>query len=81
VRKVDALNDTNSCLSRADLDEPIFVLRAHDELAPGIVREWASRYIASKCETGSVSDAQVKKFQSAIALANAMEAWRREPGK
>ena len=31
----------DSCYDKADLDEPIFVLRAKDKLAPNVVRDWA----------------------------------------
>jgi len=31
------------CLGRAADDEPVFVLRAHDRIAPAIVRQWAEK--------------------------------------
>lgn len=36
------LSDPNSCLNKAADDEPIFVLRASDLLAAGLVYGWAS---------------------------------------
>jgi hypothetical protein len=55
------------CYDRADPEEPIFVLRANDPLAPEIVREWARSY--------SKSCLDPKKFASALDCANQMEEW------
>jgi hypothetical protein len=63
-----------SCLTRADSNEPIFVLRANDELAPEIVRRWANLYISSKGVFAS--EKQIEKFKEAMALADLMEEWR-----
>jgi len=49
-------------------DEPIFVLRAQDILAPEIVREWAHRARVSKVNAQKVVDAQN--------IADAMEEWQ-----
>ena len=70
-----------SCLTAADINEPVFVLRANDELAPGIVREWAYRYLLQKQEgydgPGAIQPSQLSKHKEALALADQMEAWRR----
>lgn len=74
----------DSCLNRAKDDEPIFVLRANDELAAGIVRSWASTYYYSKRREnaneenprGFLTHAQQKKYDEALRLADAMEAYR-----
>ncbi len=66
-----------SCLTSAADDEPIFTLRANDELAPEIVRAWAYEYFDSKKDDRfNVTDAQRAKFREALALANQMEAWK-----
>jgi len=75
-----------SCLTNAKDDEPIFVLKSTDELAPGIIREWAHRYFESKmavqhyCGTGGMTEAQKSKYREALDLAHQMEAWREEHG-
>jgi hypothetical protein len=66
-----------SCLTSAAADEPIFVLRANDEVASDIVRLWASSYKVQKNFGNAVmSEAQVKKYREALALADQMDAWR-----
>jgi hypothetical protein len=55
------------CLEKVGPDEPIFVLRAQDLLAPQRVRYWAELAI----ERG-VSQAKVDE---ALACADAMDAW------
>ncbi len=54
------------------MDEPVFVLRAQDELAPGLVEEWAAR--AEK--RGTPAD----KVAQARSLAQSMAEWQREHG-
>jgi hypothetical protein len=63
-----------SCLTRADINEPLFVLRANDELAPLIVRRWANLYISSKGVFATKE--QIAKFTEAMALAEQMESWK-----
>lgn len=66
-----------SCLTSAVDDEPIFVLKSTDELAPGIVREWADRYHAEKShQDGGLTKKQYDKYKEALALASQMEEWR-----
>lgn len=60
----------NPCYDKAAIDEPLFVLRAQDALAPEIVREWA--YRALKLGT------PLAKVDEARRLADAMENWQIE---
>jgi hypothetical protein len=68
-----------SCLTRADENEPLFVLRANDELASLIVRRWANLYISSKGVFATPK--QIAKFSEAMALADQMDEWRDECAK
>lgn len=75
------VRDPNSCLNKAERDEPIFVLRANDELAPEIVREWADVYIDSKRRRNrdrEMTQAQIDKYNEALTLADQMEEWKRQ---
>jgi hypothetical protein len=76
--KRDELADPNSCLNRAQDDEPIFVLRAHDSLADGIVQAWAARYHSFKSlgGVGRLTPQQEAKYHEAHELARAMQRWR-----
>lgn len=68
-----------SCLTSAADDEPIFVLKSTDELAPEIVREWASRYKASKqAQVGGWTQRQQAKHEEACLLATKMLRWQQE---
>jgi hypothetical protein len=64
------------CYENAEPDEPMFVLLARDELAPGSVREWAREY-ALKCGI-DLTPPQNKKINEAYSCADAMDKWRRE---
>jgi hypothetical protein len=64
-----------SCLTSAADDEPVFVLRANDELAPQIVRCWAERYLTQKFH--DISPRQIDKVKEAYFLAKQMEEWKR----
>ncbi|CAN0468631.1 unnamed protein product [Phaeothamnion confervicola] len=55
------------CFAKAADNEPLFVLRGQDKLAPALVREWA-RLAA---ENGCPPD----KVQEARNLADAMDRW------
>ncbi len=70
------LNDPNSCLNRAQADEPLFVLRGNDPLAPGQVRGWAFAYFRSKGGFAAMTPAQLQKYGDAVATADAMTAWK-----
>lgn len=62
-----------SCLTQAADDEPLFVLRANDELAAIIVHEWVQRYRAQK--GAAITQAQEDKAEGAMRIADAMRAW------
>lgn len=61
---------TDTCLAKCADDEPIFVLRAQDKLAPSMVRTWAATAAVYKCDPA--------KVQEAYELADKMDAWQRE---
>jgi len=58
------------CYSKAEPDEPMFVLLARDKGAPELVRKWA-RDRRQKGEPEA-------KIEEAFACADAMEAWRKK---
>lgn len=60
-------------LEKAAPDEPLFVLRAHDELAPEIVREWA--------RLARHEGVDAVKIVDALNVADRMEEWQVEHGK
>ena len=62
-----ATKNTDTCLQKAADVEPIFVLRAQDELAPILVRLWAD--MAENLGTNN------DKVEEAINLAAMMEQW------
>lgn len=63
---------TSECLANARDDEPIFVLRSQDQLAPAIVRRWADA-----AERAGVDE---EKVVEARQQAKAMEDWGRTRG-
>lgn len=65
MKKKDEIE--KGCISRADDNEPVFVLRAQDKLAPMVVRIWA---LFARQE--GVSD---PKIEEANELADEMEIW------
>jgi len=65
-----------SCLTNAEDDEPLFVLRANDELAPEIVLQWAINYAQSKRAIGQYTEARQKKFDDAVRLSVEMRKWK-----
>lgn len=73
--KKDELRLPFSCLNRAGDHEPIFVLRAHDSLAPLVVHDWAARYKLHKTAQGEFDDRAQKKHAEALVLADAMNEW------
>lgn len=62
----------DSCYEKAGLDEPIFVLRAKDALAPDVVRDWAMKAHLHGCPEAKVNEA--------LLLANQMEDWAKLNG-
>lgn len=67
-----ATKHTDTCLQKAGEAEPIFVLRAQDQLAPIVVRKWVE--LARKAGTPGA------KLDEALSLANAMEEWQAQHG-
>ncbi len=77
MRRTEELIRVDSCLNKAHDDEPIFVLRANDELAPAAVRRWAFEYFLSKDKGQNLlTDKQRAKYEEALKLADEMEEWR-----
>lgn len=68
MRKRDEIE--KGCLSRVPDDEPVFVLRARDRLAPDLLRAWAARALDL--------DVDQAKVEEVYALALQMEGW---PGR
>jgi hypothetical protein len=64
-----ATKHNSVALSNAKDDEPIFVLRGQDSLAPDVVRQWADRAERAGCT--------IDKVREARDLADAMEQWPR----
>lgn len=67
--KSEEMNLADSCLNKAENNEPIFVLRAQDRFAPILVRMWADMYAAFSAEYNE------DKFYVAVELAEQMEEW------
>lgn len=61
------------CLAKAADDEPLFILRAKDMVAPGVVRVWVHYARASGTPEAKLSEA--------LALAERMEQWQKANGK
>lgn len=77
MKKQQELFNQNSCLNKAEDDEPIFVLRANDELAPIVVRLWAGAYLEMKTRKDRATPQQIDKYLEAMTCARAMEEWRK----
>lgn len=65
-----------SCLTNAGDDEPVFVLRANDELAPMVVLEWAISYAKLKQAAGEFTPARQAKYDEAVRLSVEMRKWK-----
>lgn len=68
----------DGCFARAAADEPLFVLRARDPLAPQIVRKWADRFRTAHLNHNTQGRALAKailKYEDAMDTASKMEAW------
>ena len=61
------LTDPDSCINKADLREPVFVLRGQDLLAPGLVIAWAELARVHGCDGNKVNEA--------LNLAKKMKLW------
>jgi len=60
-------SDPDSCWNKAEDDEPLFILRAQDALAPIVVKYWA--------QIAQDAGAPREKIMSAWQLAQAMAEW------
>jgi hypothetical protein len=77
----DQLIKGPSCLTAAADDEPVFLLRANDELAPALVRAWAHRYRELKGAEGAYTEARRAKYAEALDCAIDMEIWNQAAAK
>jgi hypothetical protein len=75
-----ATKNTDRCLQKVSDDEPIFVLRAQDRLAPALVRQWAREMLTHGLI--NVVDGDVDKIEKlevrakeACDQADEMERW------
>lgn len=66
--KREELSNPNSCMNKARDDEMTFVLLGRDPVAPGVIREWASRRVC--LGKNEYSDPQITE---ALAVADEME--------
>ena len=64
---LEAVRYGRGCLGQAALDEPVFILRAQDKLAPWVVVRWA--HLAE--QAGAPQD----EVQGALELAKQMVDW------
>lgn len=71
-------------MARAEPDEPVFTLRAHDPLAPGLVHEWVDRRrkvireaFAREEITEAKRELELLQCREAEELAWSMDAWRK----
>jgi hypothetical protein len=62
----------SGCLSRCDDNEPVFVLRAHDKMAPAVVRIWA--------EMATLFGVEPEKVLEALKIGRQMSDWQRGHG-
>lgn len=70
MRKIDEVEQPTSCLNKARAEEPLFVLRGKDPLAPEVVRTWANIAETYGCH-------EPDKIAEARALADQMDEYRK----
>jgi hypothetical protein len=68
--KQENLDSAVSCWNKAEADEPVFILRAKDPIAPMVVRIWAS--LAAQMQAH-----ERDKTFGAFMTATEMEEWAR----
>ena len=66
------------CYAKADPDEPIFVLRAKDPLAPALVRLWAHVRRVYDQKNSPITPFDSDKYFEANQCADQMEDWRQK---
>lgn len=74
--KTENILDPNSCWNRAESEEPVFILRANDDVAPANVILWAQQYLSSKGGLRNMNHTQVAKYENALQIARQMREWR-----
>ncbi len=77
MRKSQELEDPKSCLNRARPDEPLMVLRAHDESAARLTRQWATGRLAA-IRAGRKPPEDIAAVHEALQLADEMDSWREQ---
>lgn len=75
MTKADNIADPNSCLNRAAIDEPIFVLRANDPMAADTVIMWANKYALRKGGYARMNEREQQKYLAALECAQKMNEW------
>lgn len=71
MTRTKELADPTSCINKANDDEPVFVLRAKDPLAPDVIRAWCA--VAENEEIHSKL-----KIDEALIIADRMDEYREE---
>ncbi len=66
------------CYAHAAPDEPIFILRAHDESAPFIIRMWAENYKHHKKRVNIFDEKSQRKYYEALKIASEMEEYYKQ---
>ena len=68
--------NNDACLNKVADDEPIFVLRAKDALAPVVVEWWAFNVQKAYCDNGrEIPDDTRAKLDEALNCAAKMRQW------
>lgn len=70
--EIAALDAGEGPLAKAAPNEPIFILRAQDRLAPSVVESWA--------DLAAALGAPFEKVREARELAESMKRWQRRHG-
>lgn len=75
--KAETIRNPDSCLNRAEFDEPVFVLRASDPCAALVVEQWAHLYQHQKAisQGDRLTQDQHAKFEDALDVAARMRTW------
>jgi hypothetical protein len=76
--KQENIDDPNSYWNRAIQNEPIFILRSSDRIAPALIREWALSYKERKKNDGTYEGRERQKYLDALKCAEEMDAYFHE---
>lgn len=74
MKKLEELTTPDSCINRAENDEPVFVLRANDALAAACVDHWVNMAIGTGIH-------EEYKLNEAHEIAQEMRRWRADKKK